>query len=75
MYQPTLIVYLYCSEDTSLARKNDIISSEEIERFKKSKKVMDNYYMKKNAIKINTDEYSQEEVAKYIYDSFNNICG
>ena len=70
MYQPRLTVYLRCSVDTSLSRKDDINTEEKINRFKKSKTVMDKYYSKKNVLIIDTDEYTADQVALYIYNKF-----
>ncbi|WP_159443113.1 hypothetical protein [Succinivibrio dextrinosolvens] len=70
MYNPTLTVYLQCSIDTSLCRKNDINTDDEINRLKKSKMIMDKYYTKKSDLIIDTEMNSAEQVANIIYTTF-----
>jgi len=58
---PSKIFYLYCPEETSLKRKDDIDDPEE---FKRRKQAFDQHYQK--AVGINTENKSTQEVLKVI---------
>lgn len=68
--KPKRVYYLYCSEETSLKRKNDI-ADEEV--FKLMKKRFDKKYLHKKNIKcISTDDYSTDEITDIIIKDINN---
>lgn len=61
-YQPTVTFYLTCDIETSVCRKEDINSEQQIEDLKKIKKRLDEYYMnKEGVIVINTSSNSIDE--------------
>lgn len=67
--RPKNIYYLYCSETTSLRRKNDI---DDEKRFIEKKRRFDNKYMNmKKVIKISTDSNTNEEVQRIIVENLN----
>lgn len=61
-YRPTVYIYLTCDFETSLRRKNDIITSEEKEALKHNKLKLDRYYKnKKGVFIIDTTNQSIDE--------------
>jgi thymidylate kinase len=62
--KPELVIYLYCSAETSLLRKDDILDEKQ---FRMMKKRSDEKYLNKNEIlSINTEETGIEEVVQMI---------
>ncbi len=48
--KPTVEVYLHCNEKVSLKRKDDIVTDEQIGSLRRSKIVMDRFYLNKNKV-------------------------
>jgi len=62
-YKPTITVYLYCDLKTSIARKDDIVTNEHVEKLTANKKIMDEYYLNQiNVSSINTGNLDVQEV-------------
>lgn len=73
MYKPGLTAYLKCPIETSLARKNDIQTREELDNLKRNKCVLDKYYTEcKGTIVIDTSETSQNDVVNTILKAMKN---
>ena len=67
--RPNKIVYLYCSEEASLRRKNDIPDPD---IFIAMKKRFDNYFLHKQGIlSLDTERLSPDEITKEISNLIN----
>lgn len=67
-YRPTMSFYMTCNLEVSIARKDDINSSQEIERLKINKTLMDGFYKKRNdVITIDTTSMSIDETMDIIF--------
>mgnify|MGYP001025873205 CR=1 FL=1 len=65
-YHPTITFYLTCDIEISLSRKDDIKSNDQIESLKKIKRKLDEYYINKETVVINTGLNSIENTLKII---------
>lgn len=67
-YRPTMSFYMTCNLEVSIARKDDINSSQEIDRLKINKTLMDSFYKKRNdVITIDTTSMPIDETLNIIF--------
>lgn len=68
--KPSHFIYLYCSVETSMKRKDDIPDKD---AFIAMKKRFDNFYLNnKDCFCINSDSYNSEELADLAYNNIIN---
>ncbi len=74
LYKPTLQIYLTCSIETSLARKEDIRGSGAAERLRQNKALLDKYYGEDaNVFVIDTSGISEEKTLGMILEKMENM--
>lgn len=65
--KPGITVYLICPVETSLSRKSDISTKEQVDAFKNGKEILDDYYLnQKKVLVIDTSINQQGQVVDLI---------
>lgn len=71
--KPSLIIYLHCSIQTSIARKDDIDTEDEIDKLKRNKALYDQHFLNhRNVFSVNTGNNDIDEIVKLIIDEMKN---
>lgn len=73
-YRPTVTFYLTCPADVSIARKDDIVTEDDVARLRERKTLFDDYYIgKPGVMTIETDKNSLEQVLSLVLEEIKNI--
>ncbi len=74
IHRPTITFYLSCSLETSILRKDDIVSSDDIHRLNRMKTLLDTYYInQEDIVVINTDEMLIDDTIEIIKKKIGDI--